>query len=59
MKRIDLVRDLEQNGCELLRQGPDHICKSQAEQILPCPRHRKVNEFLARKICGDLPILRL
>jgi mRNA interferase HicA len=24
MKRIDLVRHLEQNGCELLRQGSNH-----------------------------------
>ncbi len=60
MKRVDLIRHLERNGCQFLREGDNHTIyvnrKSQCSTAIP--RHREVNDFLARKICGDLKIPR-
>lgn len=60
MKRIDLMRHLEQHGCELLREGSNHtdVRKSPTRRSSAVPRHRKVNDFLARKICDDLLVPR-
>ncbi|MES1166989.1 MAG: type II toxin-antitoxin system HicA family toxin [Pseudomonadota bacterium] len=56
MKRRDLVAELQQAGCVLLRNGAKHdiyhnpkIGKSE-----PVPRHREINEFLAKKILKAL-----
>ena len=56
MKRKDLIRHLEKNGCELLREGGRHtIYVNRATQKSSAiPRHREINNFLARKICRDL-----
>jgi mRNA interferase HicA len=56
VKRRDLIGHLERHGCELLREGGKHTvyvnrAKGKATTI---PRHREINEFLARKICLDL-----
>ncbi|MDP2794497.1 MAG: type II toxin-antitoxin system HicA family toxin [Sulfurisoma sp.] len=58
MKRLDLIRWLERNGCELLREGGSHsVYVNRAKQkAATVPRHREINEFLARKICKDLEI---
>jgi len=58
MKRIDLVRHLESHGCELLREGAKHTLyvNPSNEQTSAIPRHREINDFLARKICRDLGI---
>ncbi|MCH7683340.1 MAG: type II toxin-antitoxin system HicA family toxin [Gemmatimonadetes bacterium] len=58
MKRRDLIRHLEEHGCERLRQGRKHtvFINRQARKISTVPRHRQVNEFLARKICRDLEV---
>lgn len=58
MKRIDLIRHLEANGCVLLREGGSHsvYVNRRARKISTVPRHRELNEFLARKICRDLQI---
>jgi len=47
MKRIDLVRKLEQAGCSLIRY-------SGASQ--PVPRHREIKEFLAKHILRKLGV---
>ncbi len=58
MKRIDLVRHLESQGCRLLREGARHsVYVSPAGKVATVPRHREINEFLARKICRDLEVL--
>lgn len=59
MKRVDLVRHLERHGCSLLREGAKHSvyinrAKGTSSTV---PRHREINDFLARKICKDLEIL--
>jgi len=58
MKRVDLIRHLERNGCEFLREGNSHTVyvNRLARKSSSIPRHREVNDFLARKICTDLQI---
>ena len=58
MKRRDLIRYLEKNGCEFLREGGNHTIyvNRRAQRVSTVPRHREINEFLVRKICRDLEI---
>jgi len=58
MKRRDLIRHLEQHGCEFLREGGNHTiyANRRARTVSSVPRHREVFEVLARKICKDLEI---
>ena len=58
MKRADLIRHLEQHGCVLFREGGNHsiYVNRRARKSSSVPRHRELNEFLARKICRDLQI---
>ncbi len=52
MKRIDLIRKLDEAGCVFVRHGGNHDWysnpKTGASQ--PVPRHREINEFLAKHI---------
>ena len=56
MKRVDLIRQIEQLGCVLIRHGAKHDWyrnpKSGVSQ--PVPRHREIKEYLARKIIRTL-----
>lgn len=56
MKRRDLVAELEQAGCVLLRHGAKHDIyhSPKTGRSEPIPRHREINEMLARKILKDL-----
>lgn len=58
MKRLDLIRHLEQHGCVLFREGGNHsvYLNRRSRKSSSVPRHREINEFLARKICRDLQI---
>jgi mRNA interferase HicA len=58
MKRVDLVRHLEQFGCTLLREGGRHsvFVNRARNKTSTVPRHREVNDFLAKKICRDLEV---
>jgi mRNA interferase HicA len=58
MKRVDLIRHLEQHGCVLLREGGQHsvYINRGTRKSSAVPRHREINEFLARKICNDLEV---
>ncbi len=58
MKRVDLIRYLESHGCRLLREGGSHsvYVNTAARKTSTVPRHREVDEFLARKICRDLDV---
>lgn len=55
MKRADLVRHLERNGCVLLREGAKHsvFVNGARNKSSTVPRHREINDFLAKKICRD------
>ena len=58
MKRTELVFHLEAYGCRLLREGARHsiFVNRAAGKATSVPRHREINDFLARKICRDLEI---
>lgn len=58
MKRRELIRHLEEHGCELLREGAKHTVyvNRAARKSSTIPRHREINEDLARKICRDLEV---
>jgi mRNA interferase HicA len=58
VKRIDLIRHLEQQGCALFREGGNHsvFINPATRKTSTVPRHRDINDFLARKICKDLQI---
>jgi mRNA interferase HicA len=46
MKRIDLIRHLERNGAQFLREGSDHSCyvNRKSGKVSTVPRHRERNE---------------
>ena len=56
MKRRELINKVEAAGAVLIRHGGKHDIyhnrKTGATQ--PVPRHREINELLARKILRDL-----
>jgi mRNA interferase HicA len=58
VKRVDLVRHLEAHGCQLLREGGSHslFVNRAPGKTSTVPRHREINDFLARKICRDLEV---
>ncbi len=58
MKRRQLIRHLEANGCELVREGAKHAIYFQLEnrKTSAVPRHSEIADLLARKICRDLGI---
>mgnify|MGYP001611528823 FL=1 len=58
MKRRELIRHIEKHGCEFLREGAKHTVyvNRKARKSSTLPRHREINEDLARKICRDLGI---
>ena len=58
MKRLDLIRHIEKQGCVLLREGGKHTVyvNRPASKVSTVPRHREINEFLTRKICRELGI---
>jgi len=58
MKRDDLLRHLRQHGCVLLREGGKHsvFVNRATRKSTTVPRHREINDFLAKKICRDLEV---
>jgi len=58
VKRRDLIAHLERHGCELLREGGNHsvYLNTTVRKVSTVPRHREINDNLARKICKDLEI---
>jgi mRNA interferase HicA len=58
MKRQELIRHLEAHGCRLLRDKGKHsvYVNPANNRTSAVPRHREINDFLARKICRDLGI---
>ncbi len=50
MKRKDLIELLERNGWRLKRDGARHDIYTDGTNIEPIPRHREINEALAKAI---------
>jgi len=59
VKRTELVRHLEAQGCRLLREGARHsvYVNRATGNATSVPRHREISDFLARKICHDLEVV--
>ncbi|MBM3216953.1 type II toxin-antitoxin system HicA family toxin [Candidatus Poribacteria bacterium] len=58
MKWRDLMRHLSAHGCEVIREGSKHtvVCNPANSRTSTVPRHRQIDDFLARKICRDLGV---
>ncbi len=56
MKRLDLIQELLKAGCVLLRHGGRHDIyhNPRTGRSEPVPRHREINEILARRILKRL-----
>ncbi len=56
MKRHDLIAQLEQADCYLIRRGGKHDIYHNPDtgKTEPIPRHREINERLAKKIIKSL-----
>ena len=58
MKRKDLIKHLEDHGCEFLREGGNHTVyvNRKAKKVSTVPRHREIYDNLCCKICKDLGV---
>lgn len=56
MKRRDLIKRLEDMGCVLSRHGSKHdwYTNQLTKQSQPVPRHKEINENLAKSIIKKL-----
>jgi predicted RNA binding protein YcfA (HicA-like mRNA interferase family) len=58
MKRIDLIRHLERNDCQLQREGKKHslYINRRTQKSTAVPRHSEIPQGTARAICRALGI---
>jgi predicted RNA binding protein YcfA (HicA-like mRNA interferase family) len=58
MKRRELLRHLEANGCRFKREGGEHTLYANpvTGEWQTIPRHAEVPDLLARKICRRLSV---
>lgn len=56
MKRRELIRIIEEMGCELVRHGGSHdwYTNPHTKQSQPVPRHNEINDDLAKHIIKKL-----
>jgi len=56
MKRTDLIRKLDEAGCVLVRHGGNHdwYRNPKTDVSQPVPRHREINELLAKHVLKKL-----
>jgi predicted RNA binding protein YcfA (HicA-like mRNA interferase family) len=56
MKRRDLIKRLEELGCVVIRHGGKHdwYTNHETKQSQPVPRHKEINENLAKSIIKKL-----
>ena len=58
MKRKDVMRYLENHGCDFLREGANHTVyvNRREKKVTTVPLHNEIDEYLVSKICKDLGI---
>jgi len=58
MKRAELLRHLERNGCALLREGAKHTVyhNPKVQRTATVPRHKEIKAPTAERICKDLGV---
>jgi predicted RNA binding protein YcfA (HicA-like mRNA interferase family) len=50
VKHRDLIKLFEKNGWYFLREGANHDIYTDGKKIEPIPRHREINEKLAKAL---------
>lgn len=58
MKRKDLIRHLNKQGCILVREGGKYsvFLNPKNNKEVPVTRHNEIADFAAKKICKELEI---
>jgi mRNA interferase HicA len=58
MKRRYLIKHLEEQGCEFLREGGNHTIyvNRKKRKSSSVPWHSEINEILVKKICKHLDV---
>ena len=58
MKRVELLKYLRRQRCEMIREGRRHSWwrNERGDRRSAIPRHREIDDLLARKICRDLGV---
>jgi len=58
MKRADLIRHLETNGCQFVREGKEHTLyiNRETRRSVAVPRHREIPKGTVRSICRALGV---
>ena len=58
MKRNELIRYLNAQGCLFVREGARHSwwTNPKLNKYTSIPRHTEINDLLAKKICKDLGV---
>jgi hypothetical protein len=58
MKRIELIKHLQENNCVLEREGTNHTLYRNllTDKISSIPRHTEIGNILANEICKQLAI---
>ena len=51
VKRRDLVKYLEGNGFEVLREGSNHTIYTSGPKTIPVKRHRTFDRITANELC--------
>ncbi|MFN8482136.1 MAG: type II toxin-antitoxin system HicA family toxin [Anaerolineae bacterium] len=59
VKRVDLVRHLEQHGFTLLREGAKHSIYTNGVKVIPVKRHRVFDRITANEICKQAGVPRI
>lgn len=59
VKRVDLIRHLEQHGFTLLREGGKHSIYTNGTKVIPVKRHRVFDRITANEICKQAGIPRI
>ncbi len=56
MKRKDLIKKIKRMGCAFIRHGGKHdwYQNTNTKACQPIPRHREINEILAKNIIKKL-----
>ena len=59
MKRVDLIRHLESQGCRQPREGANHsvYVNPAVRKSSTVPKHREIDGLLACRVCRDLQIV--
>ncbi|MBU1032646.1 MAG: type II toxin-antitoxin system HicA family toxin [Patescibacteria group bacterium] len=58
MKRRDLIKHIQKQGCVFIREGTNHsiFYNPEINRVSSIPRHNEIDNYLCKKICKDLGI---